>query len=69
MDTCIIPSKNEVCIKTNLTIPYLSLITSGSDKLLPEWFVISIKGNFSIEGTNQKIPMSFNGYISPHFIN
>jgi len=67
MQECVIPSKNEVCIKTNLTIPYLSLISSGSNKLLPEWFVITIRGNFFIEGTNQNIPISFNGYISPNF--
>jgi LEA14-like dessication related protein len=68
MEECVIPSKNEVCIKTELTIPYLSLISSGGDKLFPEWFVITIKGNFFIEGTNQYIPISFNGYISPNFI-
>lgn len=68
METCIIPSKNEVCITTNLTIPYLSLISFENNKFLPEWFVITIEGNFSIEGTNQKIPLSFNGYISPHFV-
>jgi len=67
MQECMIPSKNEVCIKTELTIPYISLITSGNNKLLPEWFVITIKGNFFIEGTNQYIPISFNGYISPNF--
>ena len=68
MEECIIPSKNEVCIKTEITIPYLSFISSGSDKLLPEWFVITIEGNFFIEGTNQYVPISFNGYISPNFI-
>jgi LEA14-like dessication related protein len=67
MQECMIPSKNEVCIITELTIPYVSLITSGNDKLLPDWFVITIKGNFFIEGTNQYIPISFNGYISPDF--
>jgi hypothetical protein len=67
MEECMIPSKNEVCIKTEMTIPYLSLITSGGNKLLPEWFVITIRGNFFIEGTTQNIPISFNGYISPNF--
>jgi len=67
MEECMIPSKNEVCIKTELTIPYISLVNSGKDKLLPEWFVITINGNFFIEGTNQYIPISFNGYISPNF--
>ena len=67
MQACCIPSKQEVCINTEVTIPYISLITSGSDKILPEWFVINIEGNFSISGTDQTIPISFNGYISPNF--
>ena len=67
MQDCFIPSKQEICINTEVTIPYISLITSGSDKILPEWFVINIEGNFSISGTDQTIPISFNGYISPNF--
>jgi hypothetical protein len=68
MESCTIPSKNEVCIKTEVTIPYISLITSGNNKIFPEWFVITIEGSFSINGTDQYIPISFNGYISPHFL-
>ncbi len=69
MEECTIPSKNEVCIKTELTIPYISLISSGNNKIFPEWFIITIEGNFAIEGTDQYIPISFNGFISPNFFN
>jgi hypothetical protein len=63
-----IPSKNEVSIFTELTIPYKSLITSGNGVIFPDWFVITISGKYSIEGTNKYIPISINGYFSPNLI-
>jgi len=67
MDSCEIASKNEICIKTKLRIPYIKLLTSGTGRIVPQWFSISIDGDFSFEGTNQSIPISINGYIDTHF--
>ncbi|KYK20011.1 hypothetical protein AYK24_04355 [Thermoplasmatales archaeon SG8-52-4] len=66
MNPCMVPSKNEVCISTQIRVPYLRLIFSGTRRILPEYLGISLEGNFAINGTNQKIPISINGYISPH---
>jgi len=68
MDSCIVPSKNEICISTQIRIPYLKLILSGTGRILPEWISIRLEGNFAINGTTQKIPISINGYIDPFII-
>jgi hypothetical protein len=67
MDNCIVPSKNEVCISTQITIPYLKLIFSGTGRIFPEWFGIRLEGNFAINRTTQMIPISINGYVDPFF--
>lgn len=66
MKPCLVLSKNEVCISTQIRIPYLKLIFSGTGRIFPEFFGLSLEGNFAINGTNQIIPISINGYISPH---
>jgi len=58
-----IPSKNEVVLTTEIKIPYITLIKFGNGKIFPDWLLITIEGDFSIAGTNQSIPLSFNGYI------
>ena len=66
MESCIAPSKNEVCISTQIRIPYLKLIFSGTDRIFPEWISIRLEGNFAINGTTQMVPISINGYIDPY---
>jgi LEA14-like dessication related protein len=66
MDSCEIASKNEICINTKLRIPYIKLLTSGVGRIIPQWFGISIEGDFSFEETNQSIPISINGFVDPH---
>ena len=65
METCIVAPKNEVCISTILRIPYLKLIFSGPI-FLPKWIGVSLEGHFAINGANQIIPLSINGYLDPH---
>jgi len=66
MESCIVSSKNEVCISTQIRIPYLKLIFSGTDRIFPEWISIRLEGNFAINGTTQMVPISINGYIDPY---
>jgi len=66
MESCVLASKNEVCISTKLKIPYLKVLMSGKLRIFPQWLSISIVGNFHIEGTNQSIPISISGYVDPH---
>jgi hypothetical protein len=68
MKPCLVLSKNEVCISTQIRIPYLKLIFSGTGRIFPEFFGLSLEGNFAINGTKQIIPISINGYINPHLL-
>jgi hypothetical protein len=68
METCSIAPKNRVCVKTEMTIPYLKFFISGSFKILPDWIILRIDGNFSIAGTRQAFPISLNAYVDPHLI-
>jgi hypothetical protein len=66
MNPCAISSHKEVCIQTIITMKYQSILTAGIDKLIPDWFVLSVVGDFSIQNTNQSIPISINAYIDPN---
>jgi len=66
MNPCTISSKKDVCIHTDFIMPYLKVLTAGSGRFFPQWFGITIVGDFSIQGTDQVIPISINGYVDPH---
>ena len=68
MDDCEIPSHQEICVTTELVIPYVKLLQSGTQRLLPTWFILRIEGNITIQDTNQMIPITLNGYIDPHLL-
>jgi LEA14-like dessication related protein len=68
MESCIVPSKNEVRISTQIRIPYLKLIFSGIGRIFPEWISIRLEGNFAINETTQTIPISINGFIDPYLL-
>jgi hypothetical protein len=68
MQSCSIGSQNEVCLSTNLSIPYLKLLFSGTNQFIPEWIRILITGDFSLQGTRQTLPLSVSAYIDPHII-
>ena len=61
-------SKKQDYLETQILIPYLKLLTAGTQKILPDLFVIRLQGNFSIAGVNQSIPVSLDATINPHLI-
>ena len=63
-----VESKKQDYLETQILIPYLKLLTAGTTKILPDWFVIRIQGNFSIAGVTQSIPVSLDATINPHLI-
>lgn len=68
MESYEITPKEAVYIKTQILIPYVNYLFSGSLRILPDWIVLKISGNFSIAGTRQVIPISLNAYFDPHFL-
>jgi LEA14-like dessication related protein len=68
MDVCNISPHKTICIKTQILIPYLKYLFSGSGKLLPDWIILNIQGDFSIAGTRQTFPLSISAYVDPHFL-
>ena len=66
MNSCDLSSHKESCVKTNLIMKYMDILKSGGNKLFPDWYVITIVGDFSIKNTNQTIPISINAYIDPN---
>lgn len=68
MESCVLTPKNTVCVKTQVRISYLKYITTIPGKVLPDWLVVKINGNFSIAGTKQVFPISLNAYIDPNII-
>jgi len=68
MDPCEIAPKKTICIKTQLLIPYIKYLSSGSFRIFPDWIVLNIKGDLSIAGTRQAIPISINAFVDPHIL-
>jgi LEA14-like dessication related protein len=68
MEPSTLESKKQDYLETQVLIPYLKLLTAGTQKILPDLFVIRIQGNFSIAGVNQSIPVSLDATINPHLI-
>jgi hypothetical protein len=62
-------STNETgCSQGDLTIPYRNLLFAGTLHLLPTYYELDLNGNFSLAGINQKLPLSFNAFLSPHLL-
>lgn len=67
MTICEFAPNKTTCINTQLRIPYIKFLFSGSGKIFPDWIVLHIKGDFLIAGTRQAFPLSLNAYVDPHF--
>ncbi|MDG6229191.1 MAG: hypothetical protein QCH96_04430 [Candidatus Thermoplasmatota archaeon] len=65
---CPIPPLNETCLQSQFTLPYISFIPKINSGF-PEWFQLSLTGDFLIANTTQRIPVTLNGYISPRIFN
>jgi LEA14-like dessication related protein len=63
---CTIEPKNKVCLGAQILLPYSKFLFSGTRRILPDWFILTIDGNFSISGVNRSLPISITGYLSPH---
>jgi len=68
MDPCEISPKAEAYVNTEILIPYRKFFFSAGFKLLPNWIILQVKGDLSIAGTRQVIPITINGYVDPHFL-
>jgi len=66
MESCIINPHKEVCIKTQILIPYLKYLRTGNWKIIPDWIVLTIEGDFALAGTRQAFPLSLNAYVNPN---
>lgn len=67
MSSCTVEPKNKVCLGTEILLPYSKFLFSGAHQILPDWFILTIKGNFSISGVNRSVPIAITGNLSPHF--
>jgi LEA14-like dessication related protein len=68
MTPCTIEPKQEECLSTNIILPYFKLLFSGGRRILPDWFILTMRGNISISGVNRSLPIAITGYLEPHFI-
>ena len=65
---CISSTNESSCSYGEIIIPYRKLFFSGVHRLLPTYFELDLLGNFSLAGINQKLPLSFNAFLSPHLL-
>ena len=68
MMPCTVGPKQEECVRTSIVLHYYQFLFSGARHLLPDWFVLTIKGNVSITGVHRALPIAVTGYLEPHFI-
>lgn len=63
---CQIPAKNETCLKSSYKLPLKSFLPIIGDGF-PDWFLLTLTGDFIIANTNQCIPIQLNGYLNGNF--
>jgi hypothetical protein len=68
MEICTIAPQERICVKTQIIIPYSKYLFSGSLKLIPDWIILKIEGDFHIAGTKQAFPIALNAYVDPNVI-
>jgi len=66
MESCIIDPRKEVCVKSQMLIPYIKYLRLGDWRLVPDWIVLTIESDFAIAGTRQVFPISLNAYVNPN---
>ena len=64
LEICPLAPENETCLKSEFILTYMSLIPQIGTGF-PDWFQLSLTGDFTIANTTQRIPVTLNGYISP----
>ncbi|MFO8078121.1 MAG: hypothetical protein R6U21_05720 [Thermoplasmatota archaeon] len=67
LQNCSLPPKNETCLKTTFRLPIISFLPIVGDGI-PDWFLLTLLGDFTIADSNQKIPVQINGYLSGNFL-
>ena len=67
LENCPLPGKNETCLKTTFKLPITSFLPIVGDGI-PDWFLLTLLGDFTIADSNQKIPVQINGYLSGNFL-
>ena len=68
MEPCSIAPRDKVCVHSEIFVSYKNFFFSGVGKLLPDWYFLRIDLDFTIEGTDQSIPLSVNAFVDPHFL-
>ena len=63
-----ITTKEQIYVNAEILIPYRKFFFSAGLRFLPNWIMLEIKGNLSIAGTRQIIPLSIKAYVDPHLI-
>ena len=68
MEPCSIAPRDKVCVHSEIVVSYKNFFFSGVGKILPDWYFLRIDLDFTIEGTDQSIPLSVNAFVDPHFL-
>ena len=68
MDPCQIYPGERICVRTQILIPYFKYLFLGSIRLIPDWIILRIEGDFHIAGTNQAFPIALNAIVDPNII-
>ena len=68
MTPCSIEPKQEECVRLTIILHYYQFFFSGARQILPDWFILTIKGNISITGVHRELPIAITGYLEPHFL-
>lgn len=63
---CQLAGKTETCLKTTFKLPIVSFLPVVGDGI-PDWFLLTISGDFIIADSNQRIPVQLNGYLNGNF--
>ncbi len=63
LENCPVPPRSEVCLKDSFKLPVISFFPYFGEGI-PDWFLLTLIGDFKIANSTQCIPVQINGFLS-----
>ena len=66
MTSCLTEAGKTSCLDGQIIVPFTTLFFSGGRRLIPDYYQLTLQGNFSFVGIHHSLPLSLNAYLDPH---
>ena len=68
LTSCVTSTSSTSCLDGQIIVPYFKLLFTKGQHLIPQYYKLTLQGNFSFQGINQSLPLSINAFLDVHFL-